>query len=128
MRDDASARAMEVLDSVRLSGRRDDTVSDLSHGEQRQLEIAMALAGAPRLLLLDEPMAGMGPEESRRMEALIDRVRAQTTVLLIEHDVDAVFRLADRVSVLVGGQIIASGAPGEVRRDAGVIGAYLGAE
>jgi branched-chain amino acid transport system ATP-binding protein len=79
-------------------------------------------------VLLDEPMAGMGPEESQRMEALIGRLRTRTTVLLIEHDVDAVFRLADRVSVLVGGEIIASGAPAEVRRDAGVIAAYLGAE
>jgi branched-chain amino acid transport system ATP-binding protein len=76
--------------------------------------------------MLDEPMAGMGPDESRRMEALIARLRAQATVLLIEHDVDAVFRLADRVSVLVSGAIIASGAPDAVRHDTGVIEAYLG--
>ena len=119
-------RAREVLAEIGLAGREHSRVDALPHGEQRALEVGLALAGRPRLVLLDEPMAGMGPEESRRMEALIHRVRAQTTVLLIEHDVDAVFRLADRVSVLVGGQIIASGAPDEVRRDAGVVGAYLG--
>ena len=86
------------------------------------------MASRPRLVMLDEPMAGMGHDESKRMEALIRRLRARTTVLLIEHDVDAVFRLADRVSVLVSGQIIASGAPEAVRRDAGVIEAYLGEE
>jgi branched-chain amino acid transport system ATP-binding protein len=80
------------------------------------------------LLLLDEPMAGMGPDESARMEALVAASRASSTVLLIEHDVDAVFRLADRVSVLVGGRIVATGAPDAVRRDAGVIAAYLGEE
>jgi branched-chain amino acid transport system ATP-binding protein len=121
-------RAQAVLAEVGLAGRAAARVEQLSHGEQRALEVGLALASRPRLVLLDEPMAGMGPEESQRMEALIDRLRRQTTVLLIEHDVDAVFRLADRVSVLVAGQIIASGAPGEVRRDAGVIGAYLGAE
>jgi branched-chain amino acid transport system ATP-binding protein len=79
-------------------------------------------------VLLDEPMAGMGPDESQRMEQLITRLREHTTLLLIEHDVDAVFRLADRVSVLVSGQIIASGSPDVVRRDTQVIGAYLGQE
>jgi branched-chain amino acid transport system ATP-binding protein len=121
-------RAHEVLGEIGLGGRAASRVDELSHGEQRALEVGLALASRPRLVLLDEPMAGMGPEESQRMEALIGRVRGRTTVLLIEHDVDAVFRLADRVSVLVGGQIIASGAPAEVRRDAGVIEAYLGAE
>jgi branched-chain amino acid transport system ATP-binding protein len=120
-------RAREVLAEVGLEARRADArIDELSHGEQRALEVALALAGQPRLVLLDEPMAGMGPDESRRMEALIDRVRQRATVLLIEHDVDAVFRLATRVSVLVGGQIVASGAPEEVRRDARVIEAYLG--
>ena len=121
-------RAHEVLREIGLGGRAAARVDELSHGERRALEVGLALASRPRLVLLDEPMAGMGPEESLRMEALIGRLRAQTTVLLIEHDVDAVFRLADRVSVLVGGEIIASGTPAEVRRDAGVIGAYLGAE
>ena len=121
-------RAHEVLGEIGLDGRAAARVDELSHGEQRALEVGLALASRPRLVLLDEPMAGMGPEESLRMEALIGRLRAQTTVLLIEHDVDAVFRLADRVSVLLGGQIIASGAPAQVRRDSAVIEAYLGAE
>jgi branched-chain amino acid transport system ATP-binding protein len=86
----------------------------------------MTLASRPRLVLLDEPMAGMGPDESVRMERLIQQARARCAVLLIEHDVDTVFRLADRVSVLVGGRVIASGAPAAVRRDAAVISAYLG--
>jgi branched-chain amino acid transport system ATP-binding protein len=120
--------AHEVLREIGLDGRAAARVDALSHGEQRALEVGLALASRPRLVLLDEPMAGMGPEESQRMEALIDRLRQRTTVLLIEHDVDAVFRLADRVSVLVGGQIIASGAPADVRRDTGVIAAYLGAD
>jgi branched-chain amino acid transport system ATP-binding protein len=120
--------AHEVLREIGLEGRAAARVDALSHGEQRALEVGLALASRPRLVLLDEPMAGMGPEESQRMEALIDRLRQRTTVLLIEHDVDAVFRLADRVSVLVGGQIIASGAPADVRRDTGVIAAYLGAD
>jgi branched-chain amino acid transport system ATP-binding protein len=121
-------RAHEVLGEIGLAARAASRVDELSHGERRALEVGLALASRPRLVLLDEPMAGMGPEESQRMEALIGRLRTRTTVLLIEHDVDAVFRLADRVSVLVGGEIIASGAPAEVRRDAGVIAAYLGAE
>jgi branched-chain amino acid transport system ATP-binding protein len=88
----------------------------------------MAVAAAPRLVLLDEPMAGMGPDESARMEALIGELAQRTTVLLIEHDVDAVFRLAHRVSALVGGRIIACAAPADVRRDPLVIAAYLGQE
>ena len=121
-------RADEVLAEIGLSGKAEAPIDALSHGEQRALEVGLAVASRPRLLLLDEPMAGMGHEESRRMEDLIRRLRAHATVLLIEHDVDAVFRLADRVSVLVSGQIIASGAPEAVRRDAGVIEAYLGEE
>ena len=121
-------RAREVLALLGLEARQALRVEQLSHGEQRALEVGLALASRPRLVLLDEPMAGMGPDESPRIEKLIQRVREQTTVLLIEHDVDAVFRLADRVSVLVSGQIIASGAPAEVRRDARVIDAYLGAD
>ena len=88
----------------------------------------MTFASRPRLMLLDEPMAGMGREESARMEALIGVVRMQCAVLLIEHDVDAVFRLADRVSVLVGGRVLASGTPAAVRSDPAVIAAYLGDE
>ena len=121
-------RADEVLAEVGLADKATATIDALSHGEQRALEVGLAVASRPRLLLLDEPMAGMGHDESKRMEGLIRRLRAHATVLLVEHDVDAVFRLADRVSVLVSGQIIASGAPEAVRRDAGVIEAYLGEE
>jgi branched-chain amino acid transport system ATP-binding protein len=127
-RDAQVARAREVLAEIGLERRAAATIDSLSHGEQRALEVGLAVASRPRLVLLDEPMAGMGAEESRAMEALIQSLRARTTVLLIEHDVDAVFRLADRVSVLVSGQIIASGAPEAVRRDAGVVEAYLGNE
>ena len=121
-------RAREVLDDIGLAAKATHATSQLSHGERRALEVGMALASRPLLMLLDEPMAGMGSDESARMERLIDVVRATSTVLLIEHDVDAVFRLADRVSVLVGGRLIASGAPAAVRADAAVIGAYLGDE
>ena len=123
---EVARRADAVLAEIGLAAKADSRIDALAHGEQRALEVGLALAGDPRLVMLDEPMAGMGPDESRRMEALIARLRAHTTVLLIEHDVDAVFRLADRVSVLVSGAIIASGAPDAVRRDAGVIEAYLG--
>ena len=121
-----SRRTDAVLAEIGLADKAGSRIDALAHGEQRALEVGLALAGAPRLVMLDEPMAGMGADESRRMEALIARLRAHATVLLIEHDVDAVFRLADRVSVLVSGAVIASGAPDAVRRDAGVIEAYLG--
>jgi branched-chain amino acid transport system ATP-binding protein len=120
------ARARAVLEDVGLGAKAAFAIDQLSHGERRALEVAMAIASRPRLVLLDEPMAGMGPDESARMEALIRQVRAASAVLLIEHDVDAVFRLADRVSVLVGGRVIASGAPAAVRSDPAVIAAYLG--
>ena len=119
-------RAHALLASLGLGGKHALRTEELSHGEQRALEVGMALASRPQLLLLDEPMAGMGPQESARMEQLIQSVRASSTVLLIEHDVDAVFRLADRVSVLVAGRIIATGDPKSVRTDAAVIAAYLG--
>jgi branched-chain amino acid transport system ATP-binding protein len=119
-------KADALLATLGLEARRDARVDQLSHGEQRLLEVGIALASTPRLILLDEPMAGMGPQESADMERLIAALRAQCTVLLIEHDVDAVFRLADRVAVLVNGRIIASGTPAEVRGDQGVITAYLG--
>jgi len=121
-------RARAQLQALGLDESADAFVDALSHGQRRALEVGMALAAAPRLVLLDEPMAGMGPDESARMEALIAQLAQRTTVLLIEHDVDAVFRLAHRVSVLVSGRIIASATPAEVRRDAQVIGAYLGQE
>jgi branched-chain amino acid transport system ATP-binding protein len=105
-----------VLDSIGLGAKADHGVDRLSHGERRALEVGMTLASRPRLILLDEPMAGMGPDESARMEALVAASAATSTVLLIEHDVDVVFRLADRVSVLVGGRVIATGAPAAIRR------------
>jgi ABC-type branched-subunit amino acid transport system ATPase component len=125
---DTNGRVRAVLDEIGLTVKAEARIDVLSHGEQRALEVGLAIASRPRLVLLDEPMAGMGHDESRRMEALIESLRKRTTVLLIEHDVDAVFRLADRVSVLVSGQVIASGAPAAVRADAGVIEAYLGEE
>jgi branched-chain amino acid transport system ATP-binding protein len=118
--------ARAALQRVGLAGRADMLVADLSHGERRQLEIAMALATAPRMLLLDEPMAGMGPEESARLVETLRRLKGGITILLIEHDMDAVFALADRISVLVYGRIIASGAPAAIRKDAAVRQAYLG--
>jgi branched-chain amino acid transport system ATP-binding protein len=121
-----SARA--ILAQVGLAARADAVAGSLAHGEQRQLEVGLSLATGPHLLLLDEPMAGMGPEESARMVELIGSLRAQLTVLLIEHDMDAVFRLADRVSVLVAGRVIAMGAPSEIRANAEVQRAYLGDE
>jgi len=90
--------------------------------------VGLALATRPKLVLLDEPMAGMGPEESQRMITLIGRIRAQVTVLLVEHDMDAVFRLADRITVMVDGRVIATGKPEQIRLDAEVRRAYLGDE
>jgi branched-chain amino acid transport system ATP-binding protein len=100
----------------------------MSHGQHRQLELAMALATRPTMLLLDEPMAGLGIEETQAMSKLLASVKGQYTVLLIEHDMDVVFALADRISVLVGGRIIASGTADEIRSDPGVRVAYLGEE
>ena len=101
-------------------------VDRLSHGEHRQLEIAIALATRPRLLLLDEPMAGLGPEESARMVEMLRRLKRDITILLIEHDMETVFALADRLTVLVYGRVIASGDPASIRADAAVREAYLG--
>lgn len=119
-------RAFDVLSSLGLADKHNAQIEELSHGEQRALEVGLALASNPRLVLLDEPMAGMGPQESARMERLIAGIRSRSAVLLIEHDVEAVFRLADRVSVLVGGRIIASGDAHKVRNNPAVIAAYLG--
>ena len=118
--------AMETLRQVGLEGRALSPASDMSHGERRQLEIAMALATGPDLLLLDEPMAGMGPEESAAMVETLKGLKGEKTMLLVEHDMDAVFALADRVTVLVYGRVIASGSPEEVRADEAVRRAYLG--
>ncbi|MBV8392458.1 MAG: ABC transporter ATP-binding protein [Alphaproteobacteria bacterium] len=120
--------ALRALRSVGLDGRAGARAAALSHGEQRQLEIAMALASEPKLLLLDEPMAGMGAEESQRMVALLRSLKERCGMLLIEHDMDAVFALADRLTVLVYGRVIATGAPDEIRRNTEVRQAYLGEE
>src|SRR5438128_5416242 len=122
--DEAAAIASQIGMADRVTA----ISNTLSHGEQRALEVGLALATRPQLVLLDEPMAGMGPQESSRMIALIEKIRAQVTVLLVEHDMDAVFRLADRISVLVSGRLIATGAPQVVRADSAVRKAYLGEE
>ncbi len=118
--------ARDVLEQVGLTARADDATSALSHGERRQLEIAVALACKPSLLLLDEPMAGMGPEESATMVETLKGLKAQKAILLIEHDMDVVFALADRISVMVYGQIIATGTPADIRANEDVRRAYLG--
>jgi branched-chain amino acid transport system ATP-binding protein len=115
-----------ALDRVGLSHRADTMVSSMSHGEHRQLEIAMALATSPRMLLLDEPMAGLGPDESARMVAMLASLKRRYTILLIEHDMEAVFALADRITVLVYGRVIASGQPEDIRANSQVRDAYLG--
>jgi branched-chain amino acid transport system ATP-binding protein len=118
--------ARAALDRVGMLDRADVRVSRLSHGEHRQIELAVALATKPRLLLLDEPMAGLGPNESMRMLELLLELKRQYTVVLIEHDMEAVFALADCISVLVYGRIIASGEPEAIRGNAEVRRAYLG--
>ena len=124
--EDLRSAALGYLGGVGLAARAEDTAGDLSHGEHRQLEIAMALATGPRLLLLDEPMAGMGPEESARMVSILRDLRRERTLLLVEHDMDAVFAVADRITVLVSGRVVASGRPEEIRADPEVRRAYLG--
>jgi len=129
-REEASLRspANAILEEVGLSGRGDVLAANLAHGEQRALEIATALATRPRLLLLDEPVAGMGVEETQRMIALLSSLKGGKTLILVEHDMDAVFSLADRISVLVYGRIIATGRPEEIRANSEVRRAYLGEE
>ncbi len=118
--------AMASLERVGLAARAGVPAAELSHGERRQLEIAIALALNSKAFLLDEPMAGMGPEGSRALTGFLDGLRAEAPILLVEHDMDAVFALADRVSVLVYGRVIATGPVDEIRRDAEVKRAYLG--
>jgi branched-chain amino acid transport system ATP-binding protein len=118
--------AMELLGQVGLAERKEVLAASMSHGEHRQLEVAMALATRPRLLLLDEPMAGMGGEESQRMIALLTTLKRHQAIVLVEHDMDAVFQLADRISVLVYGKVIATGAPEQIKANAEVRRAYLG--
>ena len=118
--------ARSALDRVGLAHRAETVVSELSHGEQRELELAVALATKPQLLLLDEPMAGLGVTESARMVKLLQELRREVTIVLVEHDMDAVFALADRITVLVYGRVIASGAPAAIRGNEEVRRAYLG--
>ncbi|HEU4369505.1 MAG TPA: ABC transporter ATP-binding protein [Methylomirabilota bacterium] len=120
--------ARAVLEQVGLGGRGDVAAGTLAHGEQRQLEIAMALATRPRLLLLDEPVAGMGLDESVRMVQLLRALRGGHTLVLVEHDMDVVFALADRISVMVYGRVIATGSPEAIRANPEVRRAYLGEE
>ena len=118
----------ELLERVRLTARRDTLAGELSYSEQRSLEIAMTLACDPQLILLDEPMAGMSHEETDHTVALIREVTQGRSLMIVEHDMDVVFALADRISVLVYGQVIATGTPAAIRNDAGVREAYLGEE
>jgi len=118
--------ARALLARVGLAERAELSAAALSHGEHRQLELAMALAGSPRMLLLDEPMAGLGPEESARMVEMLRALKQELTILLVEHDMEAVFALADRITVLVYGRVIATGAPADIRANRDVREAYLG--
>ena len=120
--------AFEYLQQVGLEKRADDVAGNLSHGEHRQLEIAMALATRPKMLLLDEPMAGMGPEESKAMVEILQGLKGKLTILLIEHDMDVVFALADQITVMVNGRVIATDVPAAIRNHTEVKAAYLGEE
>jgi branched-chain amino acid transport system ATP-binding protein len=122
----ANERAERALELAGLQARRDHVAGAASHGEQRQLEIAMTLATDPQVLLLDEPLAGMGTAEAERMVELLLRLKDAHAMLLVEHDMDAVFTLADHLTVMVNGQVIATGTPAQVRADANVQSAYLG--
>jgi branched-chain amino acid transport system ATP-binding protein len=120
--------ALQILSDVGLSDRAFEIAANLAHGEKRALEMAMVLAGRPRLLLLDEPMAGMGPEDATRMVELLAGLKRRHTILLVEHDMDAVFGLADRISVLVYGRVVATGDVMDIRSNEEVRLAYLGEE
>ncbi len=122
----ANERAERAIELAGLQQRRDAVAAATSHGEQRQLEIAMTLATEPQVLLLDEPLAGMGTAEAERMVELLLRLKKDHAMMLVEHDMDAVFALADHLTVMVNGQVIASGTPRQVRADPLVQSAYLG--
>jgi branched-chain amino acid transport system ATP-binding protein len=126
--DFSGAAARQALDKAGLSAQADREAGALSHGQKRQLEIAMCLATAPRVLVLDEPLAGMGAEESDRMLSLLESLKAEHAILLVEHDMDAVFRVSDEITVMVNGRVIASGVPEEIRNNPEVQEAYLGEE
>ena len=125
---DLQKSALSALKEIGLEERAFEKVGNLSHGEHRQLEIAMALATQPHLLLLDEPMAGMGTEEGRKILKILQKLKRRKTILLIEHDMDVVFALADRITVLVYGRVIASGSPQSIKEDEKVREAYLGSD
>jgi branched-chain amino acid transport system ATP-binding protein len=119
-------RAMAVLEEVGLAGKHGEPARAISHGEQRQLELAIALAATPRLLLLDEPAAGLSPDETRKMVALVRKLKGRYTIILIEHKIDVVMSMSDRISVMHFGSVIAEGVPAEIQRNAEVRRAYLG--
>ncbi|MCK6449867.1 MAG: ABC transporter ATP-binding protein [Alphaproteobacteria bacterium] len=125
---DVTEQAAHALELCGLAERRDTRAASMSYGEQRQLELAMMLATGPQLLLLDEPLAGMGPEESARVLDLLRRLAAGHTMVMIEHDMDAVFSIADEITVMVNGSVLASGTPAEIRANKAVQDAYLGEE
>ncbi|MEM1038469.1 MAG: ABC transporter ATP-binding protein [Pseudomonadota bacterium] len=120
--------ALDALERTDLQDRADVLVSEVSHGERRQLEVALALSRKPKVLLMDEPMAGMGPDGTARLTKLIDSLRKQVPVLLVEHDMDAVFALADRLTVLVYGRVLTTGSVEDVRNNKHVQQAYLGGD
>lgn len=122
------AEAETALERVGLLAQRNTRTADLSHGQRRLLEVAVALTLRPKAFLMDEPMAGLGPDGAAQMTAFLDTLRHEAPILLIEHDMDAVFKLADRISVLVYGQIIATGTPDDIRQNPDVRAAYLGEE
>jgi branched-chain amino acid transport system ATP-binding protein len=124
----ANQRCIRAIELTGLKDRQHTLAGDMSHGEQRQLEIAMTLATEPQVLLLDEPLAGMGVAEAERMVELLLKLKKDHAMLLVEHDMDAVFTLADHLTVMVNGQVIASGTPAEIRASASVQAAYLGEE
>jgi branched-chain amino acid transport system ATP-binding protein len=120
------SQADAMAERIGLSDHRMQAAGALSHGAQRQLEVGLVLCTNPKLMLLDEPMAGMGPDESQRMLELLKSLRGSTTIVLVEHDMDAVFRLADTISVLVSGRVVASGNADQIKNDVAVQHAYLG--
>ena len=126
--DALNAQARGALERVGLLARENDPAGELSHGEKRALELAIALATEPKLLLLDEPMAGTGHDESEQLVAVLRGLKGRFPMVLVEHDMHAVFALADRISVMIYGRILASGAPDDVRADPQVVAAYLGDE
>ena len=119
-------RAMAMLEEVGLAGKHGEPARAISHGEQRQLELAIALAATPRLLLLDEPAAGLSPDETKKMVALVRKLKGRYTIILIEHKIDIVMSMSDRISVMHFGSVIAEGVPAEIQRNAEVRRAYLG--